>query len=184
MPCPLCSKPIILFLAVLSCFVNEIALASSPTENPSPQPSSPPVQTTPAPLPTELSIPVLEDTIYELVNQYRLSLGLSPLMRVPRLSLLAREHSQEMAGHKVRFGHSNFVWRVRQVDRIIASRRVSENVAYIFTHQEPAKRAVQGWLRSESHRAALEGQYKFTGIGVAQGDRGAFYFTQIFVQPR
>ncbi len=175
---------LLLLLAGLSCLVRGTAVASSPVGNTSTQPTVSPTPPSPAPLPPELSVPVLEDTLYELVNQHRLSLGLSPLTRVPRLSALAREHSEEMAEYKVPFGHGNFTWRARQVNRTISSRRVSENVAYIFSHQETAKRAFQGWLKSERHRAAIEGQFQLTGIGVARGYRDAFYFTQIYVQPR
>lgn len=174
----------LLLLAGLPYLVKGIALASSPPGNVSPQPNASPTSPLPAPLPPELSVPVLEDTLYDLVNQHRLSLGLSPLTRDPRLSALAREHSEEMAEHKVPFGHGNFTWRARQVNRMISSRRVSENVAYIFSHQETAKRAFQGWLKSENHRTAIEGQFQLTGIGVARGYRDAFYFTQIYVRPR
>jgi uncharacterized protein YkwD len=89
-----------------------------------------------------------------------------------------------MATKRLPFGHHDFRQRARRVDRIIRSRRVSETVAYIFTHQDTAKRAVQGWVKSPRHRPILVGNYRVTGVGVAQGDRGAFYFTQIYVRPR
>lgn len=150
-----------------------------PTLFPKPTPS--PTQPSQNP---ELAIDVLEQTVFEEVNQYRVSLGLRPFQINPRLSEQARAHSQAMAEKQIPFGHTDFRKRVRKIDRIIRSRRVSENVAYIFTHKETAKRAVQGWIKSPRHRPVLEGNYRFTGVGVAQGDRGAFYFTQVYVNPR
>jgi uncharacterized protein YkwD len=89
-----------------------------------------------------------------------------------------------MAGRQVPFGHTDFSQRIRRVNQIISSRRVSENVAYIFSHNDPAKRAFDGWLRSPAHRRAIEDNFSVTGVGVALGDRGALYFTQIYVRPR
>lgn len=148
-------------------------LFPQPTPSPSQSPSDP-----------ELAIDVLEQTVFEEVNQYRVSLGLRPFQINPRLSEQARAHSQAMAEKQIPFGHTDFRKRVRKIDRIIRSRRVSENVAYIFTHKDTAKRAVQGWIKSPRHRPVLEGNYRYTGVGVAQGERGAFYFTQVYVNPR
>lgn len=138
----------------------------------------------PSPATSELSITTLEQTVYEQVNQHRSRIGLPALRLDPRLSSIARKHSQEMANREIPFGHTGLRKRALKVNGVIRSRRVSETVAYIFTHKDTAQRAVQGWLKSSNHRPTLEGNFKFTGVGVAQGDRGAFYFTQIYVRPR
>ncbi len=130
------------------------------------------------------AIPELEQAIYDQVNQYRSLKGLSPLLMDTRISAAARRHSQAMAQREIPFGHGGFRQRVLRLNQIIAARRVSENVAYIFTHRETATRVVQGWIKSPQHRPSLEGEFRFTGVGVAQGDRGAFYFTQIYIRPR
>lgn len=155
----------------------------SPITRP-PKPLFPPPPTTPAPTSPVLSLPELEQAVYEQVNQHRLKLGLRPLQLDTRVSAQARAHSQAMANKDVPFGHYNFKRRVQRVDRIISSRRIAENVAYIFSHNQPAKRAVDGWLRSSHHRPEVEGNYSVTGVGVAMGDRGALFFTQIYVRPR
>ncbi len=147
-----------------------------------PTPSTSPT-TTPSPITAE-TLPELERRIFEQVNQYRLQRGLRPLQMDPRISAHARAHSQAMAGRQVPFGHTDFSQRIRRVNQIISSRRVSENVAYIFSHNDPAKRAFDGWLRSPAHRRAIEDNFSVTGVGVALGDRGALYFTQIYVRPR
>ncbi len=90
-----------------------------------------------------------------------------------------------MADRRVPFGHTGLQQRLHRVDRILPTRRVAENAAYIFTHKNTADRAFQGWLRSNSHRQAIEeSYYRYTGIGVAQDRNGAFYFTQLYVRPR
>ncbi len=43
------------------------------------------------------------------------------------------------------------------------------------------KKACEDWLTSQGHRAAIEGNFTRTGIGVEQDASGAFYCTQIFV---
>jgi uncharacterized protein YkwD len=145
-------------------------------------------QPTPPALPSteaaEPSISELENSVYEQINQHRATLGLSPLQLDTRISIYARSHSQNMADRRIPFGHSNFRQRVLALDRLVPSRRISENVAYMFTHHETAKRVVQGWLKSPHHRPSIEGrEYRLTGVGVAQGERGAFYVTQIYIRP-
>jgi uncharacterized protein YkwD len=131
-----------------------------------------------------LNIDVLEQTVFELVNQHRISEGLVALEWNDQLSEQARSHSQAMAQREIPLGHVGLQQRAEHVNRIIRFRQLAENVAYIFSHQNTAGRAVQGWLRSPSHRAAIEGDYRLTGIGVAQGAHGAFFFTQFYLRPR
>lgn len=147
------------------------------------QPEVPAPRTLPPVVPIP-SIPELEQSIYNQVNQYRSLRGLAPLVIDTRISAEARRHSQAMAQRQVPFGHSRFRQRVLLLNQIIPARRVSENVAYMFTHRETATRVVQGWIKSSAHRPSLEGEFRFTGVGVAQGERGAFYFTQIYIRPR
>jgi uncharacterized protein YkwD len=157
----------------------------SSNQRESPQPLFPPAAPTlTTPTITKDALPELEYQIFEYVNEYRRQRGLRSLRIDDRISDHARAHSQAMASHAIPFGHTDFKRRVRQVDRIISSRRVSENVAYIFSHNDPAKRAFEGWLKSPTHRRAIEDNFSITGIGVAIGDRGALYFTQIYLRPR
>jgi uncharacterized protein YkwD len=54
---------------------------------------------------------------------------------------------------------------------------VSENVA---RGPLTAQQAVNLWLKSPGHRKNIEGNYKYTGIGVARDRKSELYFTQIF----
>lgn len=143
---------------------------------PQPQPQvSPAVRLTPE---------ELEQAIFLQVNQHRISRNLPPLKLDTRVSKTARKHSQSMADKKIPVGHQGLKGRARAIAfRGVLVRRVGENVAYIFSQNDPAKRAVEGWLRSPAHRQALEDRkYSVTGVGVAQDSKGATYFTQIYVR--
>jgi len=123
----------------------------------------------------------LENSVYEQINQYRLERGLQALKLDPLVSEQARIHSENMASGEVAFSHDGFRARVKIIDRQIPYRRAAENVAFNQGFPNPADRAILGWIDSPGHRRNIEGDFDLTGIGVARGRGGAYYFTQIFV---
>lgn len=157
---------------------------SSLFPQPAPRPESSPAH--PSQTHSEIDLAELEKEVFEQVNQHRATVGLPPLQLDSRLSQQAKAHSQDMANKLLPVGHANLKTRARKIGRLVSGRRlrISENVAYIFSHDRPAKRAVDGWLRSEHHRPVVEGDYRLTGVGVAIGDKGALYFTQLYVRSR
>ena len=122
-----------------------------------------------------------ETAVYDQINKYRASFGLSPLSLDSRISKLARTHSQNMANGAVPFGHDGFEQRVQALAKAIPYLAAAENVASNQGYNDPATQAVQGWLKSDGHRRHIEGQYNLTGIGIALNAKGQYYFTQIFV---
>lgn len=131
-----------------------------------------------------LTIQELEQAIYQRVNQHRRSRGLRPLRLDNRISTQARLHSQAMANRQVAVGHGGFDQRVRNISRRISSRRISENVGMFVLNNSLPNRAVNAWLQSPKHRAAMEDRHNLTGIGIVQDSRGMAYITQIFVRKR
>lgn len=125
----------------------------------------------------------LEQSIHQQINQYRSSHNLPPLTLDPRISKVARAHSQAMASGKVPFGHAGFEQRIQAINRIITYRSAAENVAFNKGYTNPAQQAVEGWIKSNGHRINIEGQYNLTGIGVVKNAKGEYYFTQIFIRP-
>lgn len=114
------------------------------------------------------------------MNEIRRARGLAPLTTDQALTDLARDHSCGMARDE-RFGHGSFADRVRAAG--IAYRAIGENLARIANGTAPVDRAVNGWMKSEGHRAnILSTGFSATGVGVCRGD-GAYYFTQLFVRP-
>lgn len=124
----------------------------------------------------------LEQSIHQQINQHRKSRNLPPLTVDSRITQQARNHSQAMASGKVPLGHDGFETRIQAI--AIPQRSAAENVAYNQGSSDPAKQAVQGWLKSTGHSQNIRGNYDLTGIGVAKNARGEYYFTQIFLKRR
>lgn len=122
----------------------------------------------------------IEKEILQLINQHRKSKGLSPLSEFAPMTVEARKHSVNMASGKVKFGHFGFDSRR---DQVVAQRpsitAFAENVAY---GSKSATEVVKGWLNSPGHKKNIEGNYTYSGIGVARNSKNQLYFTQIFAR--
>ena len=139
----------------------------------------------PNPMNTNLAssaITDLEKAVNQQINQYRVSRKLPPLSVDPRISQLARIHSENMASGKVKFSHDGFEGRAKAI--AIPYQSVAENVAYNMGYTDPVRNAVEGWIKSDGHRKNMEGQFNLTGIGIAKNVKGEYYFTQLFVRSR
>ncbi len=118
----------------------------------------------------------LADDILDLVNEHRVSLGLSTIKRDQQYaSAYAVEHTKYMIDMD-RINHDNFGIRSAALkDRGASS--VGENVAFGYTSAEDV---VIAWLNSPSHKDIIEGSYTHSGFGVIPNENGTFYFTQLF----
>ncbi len=137
--------------------------------------------------PSELSennLISLEQKIHQRVNEYRQSQGLPPLTLNAHISQVARLHSQKMAGKIATFSHDGFDERAKAIGVRIPYQSVSENLAYLKGYPDLVATAVQGWINSPGHRQAMEGDFNFTGVGIAKNASGEYYFTQLFVLKR
>lgn len=122
----------------------------------------------------------IEDTIFKDINQYRASYHLPPLKRVPVITQEARQHSIDMAVHRVPLGHTGFSTRVKHIyPHIIMPNGGAENFAYRYKDGHIVS---NGWMHSPGHRQNILGHYNYTGIGVARDGAGRLYFTQIFIR--
>jgi uncharacterized protein YkwD len=127
-----------------------------------------------------------ESEILGLVNQQRVRGGLAPLKFSPRLAVVARGHSYDMAMRHY-LAH-NSPDGVAPADRIsgvgIGYRAVGENI-YMDDNADSAgvpRRALDGWLKSPEHLAnIISGKFTETGVGIAQSADGSTYVTQDFV---
>ena len=126
----------------------------------------------------------LETQTLALVNQHRASKSLGQLTQNAVIAEQARNHSINMAGKSVKFGHDGFDDRVTVIKNTIPLASAGENVAMLSGLSDPAQSALNGWLNSAGHRANIEGDYNLTGMGIAKSAEGALYFTQIFVKSR
>jgi uncharacterized protein YkwD len=124
----------------------------------------------------------LERQIHELVNRYRKERGLKALTIDARISEQARRHSVAMATGRAPLGHQGFEDRIRALRQVMTVGLSAENAGMQGGYATPAERMVADWLASGAHRVNIEGQYDFTGIGVARDRAGRIYFTQIFTE--
>lgn len=125
----------------------------------------------------------LEHYVHRLVNEHRVAQGLKPLAFNPEISGVARRHSQDMATGRVGFGHGGIERRRQEIAGFIARAGVGENVAMVPAgSSQVGAVAVSNWLESPGHRRNIESSYDLTGVGIAQGPAGEYYFTQLFVR--
>ncbi len=118
-----------------------------------------------------------------LINNYRQSKGLAPLVSLPAIYEECLAHCRKMAEEK-QVNHDNFDQRVKNVCKEIRCGGGSaENVAYNYEEADPAMRAFNQWRKSSGHHKNMLGkEYTHTGLAVVRGKEGAYYFTQLFIQ--
>lgn len=126
-----------------------------------------------------------------LLNKERADLGYEPLLLDPKLSALAKEHSEDMAqqeylAHKDKDG-CNLTCRI--TDAGYKALAWAENIVfleneYLLSTKEEAHEMMESWMGSGGHRKNIEnGEYTHVGIGVARsGDR--VYVTTDFALPK
>jgi uncharacterized protein YkwD len=121
----------------------------------------------------------IEQDIFNLVNDHRRSIGLNELVWSDTIAEQARLHSQSMAAGTMPFGHDDFDGRLAVIAKTIPWRSAGEVVALAAA----AAAAVDGWIAGPEHKPILEGNFDWTGIGVAKAGT-SFYATETFIKLR
>lgn len=134
------------------------------------------------------SLRAAEMRVFDLINQEREENGVRPLVWTEKAAAVARIHSDNMAQLGF-FSHEDLDGRMvsERADRNGLSkwRQIGENIAWISGYDDPAARAVEGWMKSPGHRRnILDPKYSETGIGLSVAGSGRVYFTQVFVSPQ
>src|SRR5271167_4354072 len=128
-----------------------------------------------------------ETEILGLVNQERARGGLRPLKFSPRLAVIARGHSYDMAmRHYLAHNSPDGVAPSERISGVgLDCRAVGENI-YKDDDGNSAdvpQRAMNGWLKSPEHLANIvSGKFTETGVGIAQSADGTTYVTQDFLR--
>ncbi len=130
----------------------------------------------------------IERRAFDLINQERVKNDRKPLRWIEKAAAAARFHSANMARGSF-LGHRDLEGTMvdDRADRFGLSNwsQIGENVAWISGYEDPAARAVFSWMRSAGHRKnIMESKYRETGLGLAIGNDGKYYFTQVFVAGR
>ena len=124
----------------------------------------------------------MEKKVLQYVNEYRNSKKMSPLIYSEPLAQLARAHSTGMQ-RKNKIDHHGFSGRVSKVRKQYPRSYMAENVGFNHRYSAPERAMVDSWIRSQSHRVSILGNYRYTGIGITQSAEGKIFFTQLFVSP-
>jgi uncharacterized protein YkwD len=112
----------------------------------------------------------IQNAILFHINAYRQKHGLPPLRMDNKIVKEAKNHSLDMANHRMPFGHKYFNSRIERLHaQIKNSNAGAENVAYNY---KDAQDVVNNWVRSPGHKRNIEGNYNLTGIGIARDKRG------------
>jgi uncharacterized protein YkwD len=125
--------------------------------------------------------PGMEEAILTLVNNYRKHRGKPPLAMDGEISKAAYKHSLNMSRGVIPFGHADFDERIGELIKTLGGTAGAENVA--FSPKGPQS-VVHNWLNSDGHRQNIEGDYNYTGIGIAPAKNGYYYFTMIYIKKK
>jgi len=128
----------------------------------------------------------VEREMVRVVNDVRAEHGVGRLAELAELTTVARLHSEEMAARDY-LNHVN-PEGLGPSERVnlagVAFEKLGENIGLNRGHQQPVAHAVEQWLGSPGHRASLlDPGFEKTGVGVALGEDGTFYFTQLYLRP-
>jgi len=126
----------------------------------------------------------LEAELHRAVNAERAGRHLIQLVRRPDLDAVARTHSADMAQR----GYLSHVTPegvdpVGRLDRAgVSGFSLAAENAGQTSKQDPNREIFDGWLASPVHRQNLHAPpFNTTGIGVARGADGSFYYTQLYL---
>lgn len=131
------------------------------------------LELTAPPLAKEIEIEILE-----LINEHRITNGLSALNDHGTIKAVAFTHTDYMI-EVDNVSHDNFFQRKQSLQDNANAVLVSENVAYGFSSAESV---VNAWLNSDSHRETIEGNFTDFDISAEQNEEGKWYFTNIFIK--
>ncbi len=127
---------------------------------------------------TELEAKTIEVEILDLINDHRLSLGLNPLIDMMLVKSVAYTHTDYMVDND-EVSHANFFERSNYLKQNAGAQKVSENVAYGYSSAESVVRA---WLKSEGHKANIEGDFTNFDVSAEVNAEGKWYYTNIFIK--
>ncbi|RCU56498.1 CAP domain-containing protein [Oceanihabitans sediminis] len=120
----------------------------------------------------------IEIDILKLINDYRIIEGLQTLDTLAIIKSQTYSHTEYMIKTND-VSHTNFPERKNFLNERAGAKKVSENLAFGYSSAESV---VNGWINSDSHRGAIEGDYTHFEVSAEQDANGYWYFTNIFVK--
>ncbi|CAH8286309.1 uncharacterized protein YkwD [Mariniflexile fucanivorans] len=120
----------------------------------------------------------IEVEILDLINNHRLDMGLNALSDMTLVKSVAFTHTDYMVDNNV-VSHANFYKRSDYLKANAGATKVTENVAYGYSSAESV---VKAWLKSDAHRANMEGDFTNFDLAAEQNAEGKWYYTNIFIK--
>jgi uncharacterized protein YkwD len=115
----------------------------------------------------------------ELLNAYRVSIGLNALEKINYLSYKSEEHNKYMITNNV-VNHNDFVTRSQNIINVLGAKKVGENIAYNYNSPQAVLNA---WMNSPRHKENIFGDYTHFGISIRENPaNGKKYYTNIFAK--
>jgi uncharacterized protein YkwD len=115
----------------------------------------------------------------DLINAYRVSIGLSALEKINHISFKSEEHDNYMIANNV-VNHNDFASRSENIIKVLGAKTVSENIAYNYSTSQAA---LEAWLASPGHKVVIEGDFTHFGIAIRENPvNGKKYYTNIFAK--
>ncbi|WP_367753242.1 CAP domain-containing protein [Flavobacterium sp. WC2430] len=115
----------------------------------------------------------------DLINEYRVSVGLNSLEKINHISYKSEEHDKYMITNNV-VNHDDFVARSENIIKVLGAKTVGENIAYNYNSPQAA---VTAWLNSPAHKDNIEGNFTHFGISIRENPTtGKKYYTNIFAK--
>ncbi len=159
-----------------SYFPKTVVPAPPPTVTPVVPPTVAPIA--PITAATIYSYSAIENETMDLINAYRVSVGLKALIKTDYISYKAEEHNKYMIANNV-VDHVGFDARYQDIKNILKANGMGENVAFNYTS---AQAVVNGWLASPGHKANIVGNFTHFGISIRADSAGKKYYTNIFAK--
>lgn len=119
-----------------------------------------------------------EAVALSLINKHRASKKLAKLKVLDALKKHADSHTAFMISQN-KISHNNFDSRGKEILKEVKASNIAENVASGYTTPESL---VNGWLKSDSHRKNIEGDFTHFNLSAKKNSSNTWYFTNIFVK--
>ena len=115
----------------------------------------------------------------QIINDYRVSIDLTPLKMVNHISYISEGHNEYMIDNNV-VNHDFFDQRAENLIEVLGATKVGENIAYNFSTPNSA---LYAWLNSPGHKANIEGDYTDFGVSITiSPTTGKKYYTNMFMK--
>ncbi|CAM4172282.1 CAP domain-containing protein [Zobellia roscoffensis] len=126
----------------------------------------------------EVEISSIEQEVIDVVNEYRVSVGLNAVAFNGVAYGYANAHNEYMISEGV-ISHDNFDKRASDLSIDANADFVSENLGMDFTNADDI---LEAWKNSPTHKKVMEGNFKYTAVSVTADENDVLYFTQLFFQ--